>query len=149
MYYDECLANYRELLGKPGVAYLLYHYGLVALQQGDLVHAEGSFAESLRLYQELEGHDKIILTLAGMAGAALARKLLERAACLFGAADTLRYDIGYHLDVDDSAELDATIAAARVQLDDPTFAAAWEAGRAMSLEQAVAYALEQLPSTDS
>ena len=34
-----------------------------------------------------------------------------------------------------------SIAAARAQLDDATFAAAWAAGRALSLEQAIDYAL--------
>jgi len=34
-----------------------------------------------------------------------------------------------------------TLAAVRAQLDEATFAAAWAAGRAMSLEQAVAYTL--------
>jgi hypothetical protein len=42
----------------------------------------------------------------------------------------------------DRAEYDCAIAAACIQLDDATFAAAWAAGRAMTLEQAIAYALE-------
>ena len=36
----------------------------------------------------------------------------------------------------------AVVAAARAQLDDDAWATAWAVGRAMSLEQAVAYALE-------
>jgi hypothetical protein len=35
------------------------------------------------------------------------------------------------------------MAVARAQLDEPTFAAAWTAGQAMSVEQASAYALEE------
>jgi hypothetical protein len=34
------------------------------------------------------------------------------------------------------------VAAARTQIDAPTFAAAWTEGRALPLEQAIAYALE-------
>jgi hypothetical protein len=34
-----------------------------------------------------------------------------------------------------------TLVAARAQLDEATFGAAWEAGRALTLEQAIAYAL--------
>ncbi|HJZ45519.1 MAG TPA: hypothetical protein VKE41_00065 [Roseiflexaceae bacterium] len=37
---------------------------------------------------------------------------------------------------------DRDIATTRAQLDDATFAAAWAEGRAMTLEQAIAYALE-------
>ena len=43
----------------------------------------------------------------------------------------------------DRAEYDCAIAAACIQLDDATFAAAWAAGRAMTLEQAIAYALDE------
>ena len=38
---------------------------------------------------------------------------------------------------------DRTIAAIRAKLDDPTFAANWAAGRALSLEQAIAEALNR------
>ena len=39
------------------------------------------------------------------------------------------------------AEYDHSVAAIHVQLDEATFAAAWAAGRAMTLEQALAEAL--------
>jgi hypothetical protein len=39
------------------------------------------------------------------------------------------------------ADYEGSLAAARAQLDAATFAAAWKAGRAMSLEQAIAEAL--------
>jgi hypothetical protein len=39
--------------------------------------------------------------------------------------------------------MDHDVAAVRAQLDDATFAAAWAEGQAMSLEQAVAYALAE------
>jgi predicted ATPase len=149
MYYDECLASYCELLGQAGAAYLFYNYGLVALQQDDLIRAEEYLAESIRLYQEQEGGGKIVLPLVGMAGVVAARKLLERAACLFGAADALRQLFGKHLDADDRAELDAAIAAARAQLDGVAFVVAWEKGQTMTLEQAIAYALEQHPAANA
>ncbi len=43
-------------------------------------------------------------------------------------------------------ELDRITAATRAELDEATFEAAWAEGRAMSLEQAVAYALEPTAS---
>ncbi len=41
------------------------------------------------------------------------------------------------------AEYEQDIGAGRAQLDEATYAAAWAKGRAMTLEQAVAYALEE------
>jgi hypothetical protein len=40
-------------------------------------------------------------------------------------------------------EWENIVAAARAQLDDATFAAAWAAGRALTLEQAIAEALNR------
>jgi hypothetical protein len=46
----------------------------------------------------------------------------------------------------DRAEVDRQVTAIRAQLDEATFAAASEEGRAMTMEQAVAHALEDLGS---
>ena len=44
------------------------------------------------------------------------------------------------------AIIDAGLSCARSTLGDEAFAAAWAEGRAMTLEQAVAYALDEQPS---
>jgi hypothetical protein len=49
--------------------------------------------------------------------------------------------VGVDLQPADQAEADRYAAIAREQLDEVTFESAWADGRAMSLEQAVAYAL--------
>ncbi len=46
----------------------------------------------------------------------------------------------------DRADHDDIVATARAQIDEASFEAAWAAGRAMPLEQAIAYALEDAPS---
>ena len=44
--------------------------------------------------------------------------------------------------VPDHADYERFVAAARSDLDEEAFAAAWAKGRAMTLEQAIAYAIE-------
>ena len=65
-----------------------------------------------------------------------------RAARLLGAVEALLEATNDHVDPADRAEYDRDVAAARAQLDEATFAAAWAEGRAMTMEQAMAYALE-------
>jgi hypothetical protein len=65
----------------------------------------------------------------------------ERAAQLFGAAAALREAIGESLPPAEQARNDQAGAALRVALGDAVFAAAWEAGRTMPLEQAIAEAI--------
>ncbi len=67
----------------------------------------------------------------------------ERAARLFGAANALLERSGAVLDEVDQAEHARDVAATRAQLDEATYAAAWAEGRAMTLEHAIAYALEE------
>jgi hypothetical protein len=67
----------------------------------------------------------------------------ERAARLFGAAEALREAIGNPLSVREREDHDRDVDAVREGLVQETFAAAWAEGRAMTLDQAIAYALER------
>ena len=62
---------------------------------------------------------------------------------MMGAAEGLYVLIGDSMGPDDRLPYDCGIASARSQLGDETFEQVWQEGRAMSLEQAIAYALEQ------
>jgi len=68
-----------------------------------------------------------------------------RAAQIFGAAEALRTVHGLVIWPERRADYDHAVAGARTQLDDDAFDAAWAAGRAMSLEQAIA----EMPRADS
>jgi hypothetical protein len=47
-----------------------------------------------------------------------------------------------HRDVANHIEYERTLAMLRAQMDDIAFAAAWAEGRAMTMDQAIAYAFE-------
>jgi len=67
-----------------------------------------------------------------------------RAARLLAAAAELRIAIGMPLVPADRVEHDRTTGAMRAALGDVAFDQAWIAGRQMTLEQAVSYALDQV-----
>ena len=60
------------------------------------------------------------------------------AARLWGAAESLREAIGMPLPPVDRVDYERSVAAARAQLGEKTFVAAWEEGRTMTAEQALA-----------
>jgi len=70
---------------------------------------------------------------------------LERAARLLGATEAVReaIQIGLSAAYPDRIEYDRYVAAVRAQLDEAVFAAAWAEGRALTLEQAIEYALSE------
>ncbi len=81
--------------------------------------------------------------LLGLGGVAAEQGLPVRAARLWGAAEAMREVIGITLSYFDLAHsgYEARLAAARSQLDEAAWEAAWAEGRAMSTEQAIEYAL--------
>ena len=66
----------------------------------------------------------------------------ERAARLWGAAQTLHETKGIPRDLDFLAEADTRISAVRSGMGEIAWEEAWRKGRAMTLEEAVSYALE-------
>jgi hypothetical protein len=67
----------------------------------------------------------------------------ERAARLFGAAAIWREAESGRLPANEVAGLKRDVAATRAALGVESFAAAWEKGRAMTLEHAMAYAMQE------
>jgi hypothetical protein len=68
---------------------------------------------------------------------------MRRAVCLWGAAQALCETFRFLVAPNEREESERASALARETLGEEAFAAAWEEGRAMSMEQAVAYTLEE------
>jgi hypothetical protein len=119
---------------------------LVARAQGNLDESAKVFHETLLVSSELEDQWTIPRALGGLAGAAVLAADYQRAARLFGAFAAMRERSGITEAAGSFRAINETDeAAARAALDDDTFEAAWSEGRAMTREQAVAYALEAVP----
>jgi tetratricopeptide (TPR) repeat protein len=147
--YDQAVRQYQEHLrlarGMAGweTAYSTYSTALaklghVTIRQGDPHRATNFFRESIA------GADREDLIWAlwglGLVGATLGR--FSRATRLYAAADQLiEADREIIAMPEDREEYKRDIAHVRDRLGEAEFAAAWAAGRAMSLEEAIAYAL--------
>jgi hypothetical protein len=81
-------------------------------------------------------------TLAYLAGATGSLGHLKRAARLFGAAEALYNTHGFSLQGGDMPEFERNKASVLQQMGPDAFEAAWTQGQAMSVEEAIAYALE-------
>ena len=137
----EALALYREVGEKWGVAWALHNLGYVARAQGDYAQASAYFKDSLAMWQTVGNPFGILQVLAGFAAVALSTGRVTHAARLFGATDALLGALGAKLYPMDLAEYERNLAALRAQLDADAFAAVWEEGRALNLDQAITLAL--------
>jgi predicted ATPase/DNA-binding SARP family transcriptional activator/uncharacterized protein HemY len=140
---EEGLSLQQALSNKHGQADALAHLGRVAYKQGDHAAAHACFRASLTLSQELENTQGVWETLKEFAQVAWAQKQAARAARLGGAIEALQQSLSIALPPRERKELEGNRAAVQEALEAGAFAAAWEAGRTMTLEQAVQYALEQ------
>ena len=87
----------------------------------------------------------ISTSLTGLAVVALRLGQAERAGVLFGAAEALREALAVPPPPFIRDRYDHTVAEVREKLGD-AFPAVWQRGRAMTLDQAVEYALTRAPS---
>ena len=141
--FEENLVVWEQLGGKGGTAFTLEELGLVAFAQGNYTTAQSHFEVSLTLHRDLNNKWGIVHVLADWASLALSQKQLQRSANLAGAVMALLENMGARLDEPEWTMYNNTIAALRSELDEATFAAAWAEGKAMSTEQAIAFALQE------
>jgi non-specific serine/threonine protein kinase len=142
---EEAAAVARALGDRHTLGLALAGLALVARAQENYDESEKLFRETLLVSGELKDQWVMPRALGGLAGAAVLAANYERAARLLGATAAMRAVSGtgeaarsFRLVYErDEAE-------ARAALGEEAFAAAWAAGQAMSLEQAVAFALGEL-----
>lgn len=117
--------------------------GYIRLRQADLFEARAIFSETLSDFQNDHIEIGVIYTLEGMARLAVVAGNPDQATHLLGWADTARKKVGDHTRPPiEQSDVDRDIAACRLTLGEVAFSNAYQAGRGMTLEQAVAYALE-------
>jgi non-specific serine/threonine protein kinase len=119
------------------------HQGLgeTALARGDGALATAHFTKALALCQELSDRTGTAWCLAGLAGVAALAEEPERAAWLWGAAEALRLSQEAREAPAARATHERLKASVRDQLGEAAFDAAWAAGRAAPMEQAISRAL--------
>jgi predicted ATPase len=144
---EEAAAMFREQKHLSYVSDALDSLGWVALLRGDSERARALYAESLGLKREVG--DKLVTPepLEGLASVAGARGEAERAARLFAACEALREVMGTPPEPGDSTLQEPYLSAARSQLDETSWQEVWAQGRAMTLDEAISYALEEEAGT--
>jgi predicted ATPase/DNA-binding SARP family transcriptional activator len=144
---QESLALFRTLGDKSGIASILGTLAWAALEQDDVEQALPLFEESLAMFCKLGDKRNIARQIEALAAASARTQrhpvmAARPAVRLLGAAAALRDAIGVYLSPADRSLYEPYLAAAHAHLDDAVFATAWAEGRAMTLEQTIAYALE-------
>jgi predicted ATPase/DNA-binding CsgD family transcriptional regulator len=135
---EQSCTRYRELGYELRIARTLTLLGKVLVAEGDLAEARAVYEESLILEKRVNAEYSfldIAPALEGLAAVVAAQGEPTWAARLLGRAEAQRETIGTPLPPRYRADYDHAVALARSQLAEPSLAAAWAEGRAMTLEQ--------------
>jgi tetratricopeptide (TPR) repeat protein len=138
---EEGLGLFRELGDERKIVEGLVNLGIVAAREGRSNEAEALLREGLEYAEELVDKELAIWCLTELAGLALSKGDAERAAGLTGAIETLCEETGHTLVPDQQRLSEQTRSALLSELGEEHLVAALALGRAMTLDQAVAYAL--------
>ncbi len=140
---EEALALTRRTGDRQAANVALHLLARVAWASEEHGRAARYWRAALTKASELTNTVEAAYCMQGLAAVAASRGEPRRAAQLFGAAEALLEDAGLILYAHASDELHQQVAAAaRERLGDQAWTAAHDEGRAMSFEEAVAYALD-------
>jgi predicted ATPase/DNA-binding SARP family transcriptional activator len=146
-YFEERIALLRQLgLAREAIVRsawdLLGLMGHTARERGDYQQAAEYYRESLALRREAGNTLALAQALEDFAGLAARQEQWQRAARLLGAAEGVCAGIRATPPVAVAEEYEAAVRGARAALGEAVFAVAWEEGRAMAVEEAIAFALQ-------
>jgi predicted ATPase/DNA-binding CsgD family transcriptional regulator len=136
--YQEALDRWRGQGHTWGIATVLSNMAVLAHVQGDDERAASLYRESLALCWSQGDQWGLTEALTGLGGIAATAGEHEVAVRLFAAAEEVRESIGLTLQQHIRTQYEAAITTTKSALGEVGFEAAWQAGRALSLEQAVA-----------
>lgn len=141
--FEATLTVSRETASKLGTILALHGLGSVAQSQGDYVTARSLHTEAIVICQEIHHfygagfHSEALATLAAT------QNKLDRAARLFGAAEEVLPAIRFEMFAAERDRHDQVLAAVRTALGEEAFDAVYEEGKKLTLDEVVAYALNE------
>jgi predicted ATPase/Tfp pilus assembly protein PilF/predicted Ser/Thr protein kinase len=140
--HQEGLALCRQSGAKDGIAESLQGLADVSRLQGDHVLALSLYKGSLTVWRELSEKPELLRPLEQLALVLTNLGHHDRAIRLWGAAQAWRNVLMVPRTARDADQYNRAAGAARAALGENDFAALWEQGQAMGVDEAIAYALQ-------
>jgi predicted ATPase/class 3 adenylate cyclase len=140
--YEEALMNAEAASDNLGKCLSYLNLGQVALHEGRYVEAAELFKSAMALSVELGHTYGVAGSLDGLGAVAAGRRQPQRAARLYGAAEAMREVVGIPMEAPDQIDYELNLSGARAQLDEAAWHTLWNEGRAMNMDQAIEYAMQ-------
>jgi predicted ATPase len=142
-YYEESEALLRDTGDQGDLARFIHSLGYIAQYEEDFKLAESQFRKSMAIFRRLGNQRGIAECMAGLAGLKARQGNAEEGAIILSAAESLLKVTGGAWWPADRVEVERNRELLQSALSADEFAKAWKTGRAMTLEQAIAFVSEQ------
>ena len=140
-FYQESVDICRNLGEKWIMSHALYNLGHIAYEEGDSLKARELYAEVVELCRELEDKDGSAFVLASLANVLYTERRGFSSARVQGAVTAYLQDLGSLLETLEQIAFDKTMLALKEMLGEEAYQKEFEAGKTLSLEQAIELAL--------
>ena len=145
---EEGLEQARTRGDRIGAYSALYNLAQVAISRNEYELATRMLEEGVSLSEEMRDRANLAHFLEGLAVVAGMQERVEVSARLFGAAEGLLEEVGdrlYNYYTPDRSLYERTLDGLRSVLGESAFEGAMAAGRAMTFDEAAAFALDEAP----
>jgi predicted ATPase/class 3 adenylate cyclase len=142
--HEENLRRARALSNERIEAITLGALAMLALQEGRVEDVVPMLKESHRLHRKIGDPLQTAFNVFRFAHLVAAQGSAETATRVLSSADALSEEVGLTLRSWDPEFFDETLATIHARLDETAVAAAWEQGRSLTADEAVALALSEL-----
>jgi len=141
--FNEAVAIARDIGNPYHLGLSLNNLGRAECNAGRCDLAGEHFKEGITILHELGHWPGIATALEGFAALAFAAGSTLRAVRLWGCAEALRQESGAAMYPAEKRRYDGEVNSAKAQMSGDAFYQTWREGRAMTLDEAVGYALEE------
>jgi predicted ATPase/class 3 adenylate cyclase len=141
--FEASIPLFTELRDRHRLAMIYSELAHLERRQGHFAEAKSLYHETIQEWQKVGHRAAIAHELECFAFIAKAQEEDQRAARLLGAAEILRENIQIPMSPYEWVEYEREVNDLRANMDPSDFDKAWAAGRAMIMEQAITFALEE------
>jgi DNA-binding CsgD family transcriptional regulator len=142
--YKMCVEQTRESGNQKLTAHALIYLAGVVWDQGNFEEGARLLIEAVDLSRLLGDQRAVVLAIECIAGSALMERRIEHVPRLFGAAAALRATLSLQRSPIEEREFGRTIDLSRARMRKEAFSVAWEAGHALTSEEALDEAMALL-----
>jgi predicted ATPase/class 3 adenylate cyclase len=140
--YEECLSLAREIGDLLRQSMMYQNLGYVAIHEGDSERAKTLCSQGIQMAIQIKSDSQLASTIMVMAGVYISKSPAEKGARLIGAAEAMLESTGVVLQPADKIEIVQYKSDLRELLGETAYEEAYQEGRQMNADAAIATALE-------